>query len=278
MIGVFDSGSGGMTVLDKLRETFPGQSFIYLGDHRHAPYGKRTAKELYELCCRNVSYLMQRGCRLVVLACNTASVSVLRRMQREWLPRHFPDHRILGVFVPMVEFLTGWDWRSDKASGQGLQGRVTLFATPFTVHSKRFSTEIRKRSESLSVMETACPALVRAIEDHACQDVLDILVENYVRRSGLRPETNGKHYALLGCTHYPLLAACFRRHLPSGCRLLSQPDVVAKSLMEYASRHPDIIADEGMGGEDLLLTTGDPDKVSRTVSRFLDYQVRFEAV
>ena len=277
MIGIFDSGSGGLTILDRLRERFPDQAFLYLGDHGNAPYGMRDARDLFDLCCRNISILMDRGCRLVVLACNTASIAVLRRIQREWLPSHYPGCRVLGVFVPMVEYLTGWDWREERPVETGLAGRVTFFATPSTVRSGRFSREVVIRNSRLDVRETACPALVRAIEDHACGDVLDVLVENYVRRSGIHDQEEN-HYAVLGCTHYPLVEARFRSKLPSNCQLLSQADVVAESLQSYLGRHPEMIVSDGAQYGTGYLTSGNPARVSRTVSRFLQETVSFEAV
>jgi glutamate racemase len=114
MIGVFDSGHGGLTVLRAFPEQFPNRSFLYYGDHAHIRYGDRRSVEFVALTRAAVDLLFKRGRRLVILACNTAAAVALRTLQREWLPKHYPDHRILGVLVPTVEALTGLPWQSNE--------------------------------------------------------------------------------------------------------------------------------------------------------------------
>jgi len=147
MIGVFDSGHGGLTILDELSAALPRQTFVYLGDHAHAPYGSRSGAEIYELTRRSVERLFEMGCRLVILACNTASAIALRKLQQEWLATHWPDHRILGVVVPTIEAITAVTWLKRHAHLPDRVGHVErtairparvvgVFATPATVRSK----------------------------------------------------------------------------------------------------------------------------------------------
>lgn len=277
MIGVFDSGSGGLTILHKLQQALPERQFLYLGDHIHAPYGARSEDEIYHLTCASLDRMMRMGCRLVVLACNTASVTMLKKIQQEWLVRHYPENRVIGVFVPLVEFLTGKRWNGGSHLHDGQAGKVALFATPATVKSGAFSREIAERGNGLEVREGACPALVKAIEDHACPDVIDALVETYVRQL----EQGGSelpNHAILGCTHFPLVKESFARILPDGCQLVSQPDVVAESLIEYLERHRDLVANDINHPRMRFLTTGSAEKVSMTASHYLARKIRFETM
>ena len=102
-VGVFDSGIGGLTVLDAITRRLPDLPLVYLGDNAHAPYGVRTHDDIFNLTCAAVERLWAEGCDLVILACNTASAAALKRMQETWIPA---DKRVLGVFVPMIEALT----------------------------------------------------------------------------------------------------------------------------------------------------------------------------
>ena len=188
MIGVFDSGHGGLTVLNALVTRFPEHSFVYLGDHRHAPYGARDAEEIRARTLINVDWLFGRGCRLVLLACNTASAVALRPLQQGWLKTRAPEHRILGVLVPMVEAISGVEWQVKSAPAKSDHGRsadsprrVGLLATPSTVASQCFPNEVGLRAPEIQVIQQACPALVSRIEEGADRDRLDGLVRGYVQ-------------------------------------------------------------------------------------------------
>jgi hypothetical protein len=163
-IGVFDSGLGGLTVLGALRAALPAQDFIYFGDNANAPFGTRGAGEIYDLTCKGVARLFGEGCDLVILACNTASAVALRRLQEQWLPITAPERRVLGVFVPVIETLTGRPWAYDGPSAPAAVSRVALFATPATVASDAFPRELRLRASGLTVTQQACPGLVDALE------------------------------------------------------------------------------------------------------------------
>ena len=280
MIGVFDSGHGGLTVLRQLRAHLPQAYFVYLGDHGFAPYGPRDPEEIYRLTLRSVEWLFQYGCRLVLLACNTASAVALRRMQQDWLPRNAPNHRVLGVFVPMVEVLTAVSWRDGlPVPGQVAQdGLVAIFATQRTVASGAYPLEISLRAPQLRVVSQACRNLVTAIETQRPPAELQHMVSGYVAE--LMTATGGEApgAAVLGCTHYPLVADCFAEALPKETRLLDQPQIVAASLADYLQRHRRFAAPaEGRPGA-RFLTTGDAQKVSAFASRLFGDKVTFEAI
>ena len=250
-IGVFDSGLGGLTVLAELRRAMPMQDFVYLGDNANAPYGVRPPEEVIDLTRAAIERLFAEGCALVLIACNTASALALRKLQQEWLPDAAPDRRILGVFVPLIEALTGRGWRDGP--GRAALDTAAFFATPATVKSGAFTREAQRLAPNLTVIEEACPGLVDAIEAGRAPDVyVQKAVQAALKRG--TPEA-----ALLGCTHYPHAKAVFRDALPAGTPILSQPEIVAKSLAAYLERHPQFKG--GTGWLDCL-TTGDPAHVS----------------
>ena len=278
MIGVFDSGHGGLTVLHALTERLPREAFTYLGDHGNAPYGRRPSEEIYTLTLAGIERLFAEGCTLVLLACNTASAIALRRLQQDWLPEVAPERRVLGVFVPMVEALTAVSWRDGKPVPGRMpeDGLVGVFATQRTIHSAAYPFEIGLRAPNLRVVSQACPHLVSAIEEDAPEARLRELVEGYVAEMLRQTEGRPPDAVVLGCTHYPLVAHLFAAALPQGTRLLDQPRIVADSLTDYLDRHPRFAATSEEAGRQVFLTTGDPEKVSAFASRFFGAEIAFE--
>lgn len=271
MIGVFDSGHGGLTVLRALVNHLPDQRFVYLGDHAYAPYGMRSEEEIYQLTRRRVAALIERGCRLVILACNTASAVALRRLQREWLPAHAPEARVLGVFIPVVEALTAQDWATRGPSPHAPPRPVRtvgILATRKTVESRAFPAEIKRRAAGISVIQQPCPRLAEAIEAGLEPEKLRDGVARYCEQLLAKAGRSRLDLVVLGCTHYPLLLEEFRAALPRGMRILDQPLLAAEALGAYLSRHPEFADPPGVGGGVTLLTSGDPDLIQPTAARF----------
>ena len=278
MIGIFDSGCGGLTIYDALKRAFPRRSFLYLGDHYHAPYGERDPADIRELTGASVEALFEQGCRLVILACNTASANALRPLQQEWLPGAWPDNRILGVLVPMVEAITGMPWMADPASRPPVeQARtVAVFATSRTVSSNAYPVEVAKRAPEVRVVQQACPALVDLIERKAEPEELGHAVEGYAEAMMAQLDGIAPDAVMLGCTHYPLVADLFAEALPAGVEVLSQPALVARSLAHYLERRPEF--DDGEGLPTRFLTTGDVGRVAEVSELFLGHAVSFETL
>ena len=161
-IGVFDSGLGGLTILGACVRALPQQDFVYLGDNANAPYGMRSPAEVYNLTVAGVERLFHAGCGLVILACNTASAVALHDLQVNWL--NPATHRVLGVFVPVIEHLTRRDWGDNAPPTHTGLRDVALFATPATVRSGAFPRELRFRARDVTVAPQACTGLVEAIE------------------------------------------------------------------------------------------------------------------
>jgi glutamate racemase len=267
MIGVFDSGHGGLTVFRALVRRFPRVPFVYLGDHRHVPYGNKPSDEIVTLTRHGVDALFRLGCRLVLLGCNTATCVAARTLQKDWLPvSGWAGRNILGIVAPTVEAATQTPWAvtAPQYPQKYNTDVVAVFGTTRTIASHAYPEEIRKRCPRVTVVQQACAELAGAIERAEAQEELDAHVARSV--TALLAQTDGAppHRAILGCTHFPLVEPLFRRHLPAFTRLLSQPEVVADSLEDYLARHPRYVAETSdAAAAPALLTTGDPARVSR---------------
>ena len=266
-VGIFDSGLGGLTVLDAVSKRLPDVDFVYYGDNEHAPYGVRDADDVYNLTTAAVERLWDEGCDLVILACNTASAAALRRMQESWIPG---DKRVLGVFVPLIEALTERQWGDNSPPREVEVKHVALFATPATVSSRAFQRELAFRAIGVDVEAQACGGVVDAIEDGDL-----ILAEALVRShvDALKRKMPTPEAAILGCTHYPLMEETFQDALGQGVRVFSQANLVAESLADYLERHPNM---RGDGAVSKFLTTGDPARVSDRATQFLRRKITFE--
>jgi len=267
-VGIFDSGLGGLTVLDAVQKRLPDLPLVYFGDNAHAPYGVRDADDIYRLTTAATQRLFDAGCDLVILACNTASAAALRRMQETWVPR---DRRVLGVFVPLIEALTERQWGDNSPPREVAVQHVALFATPATVASRAFQRELAFRAIGVDVESQACGGVVDAIEE-GDMILAEALVRSHVdalKRKMPRPDA-----AVLGCTHYPLMEKVFQDALGPEVRVLSQPNLVAESLADYLQRRP---AMAGAGTGTLFLTTGKPRQVSDRATQFLRRRLEFQA-
>ena len=259
MIGVFDSGFGGLTVHRALVEALPERDFVYLGDNRNAPYGTRPPIDVLNLTCAGLERLFDEGCTLAIVACNTASVVALRWIQQQWLPaRRHEDgvpRNAIGIVVPTIEAATGLGWHEDPAAAETADrsSTIAVFATRRTVETGCYPTEIHKRRPDITVVQQACPELAGSIEQGAPAGDIRALVEQYVdellQKVGHMPDCE-----ILGCTHYPLVADLFAAALPRGVPIIHQPQATARALKFYLDRHPEY--DTGSTGRRVFLSTG----------------------
>lgn len=283
MIGVFDSGLGGLTILRALAARFPERAFLYLGDHANAPYGDRASAEIVALTQAGVARLFALGARLVVLACNTATAVALRTLQRDWLPHAgFAGRNVVGIVAPTVEAATQTPWAVATPQYPQKNNRdvIAVFGTTRTILSGVYAEEIRKRCPRVRVVQQACSGLAAAIEAARPEAELDAIVADSVAAllTQLRnkaPGLSAPDRAILGCTHFSLVEKLFRENLPAGVRILSQPEIVADSLEDYLARHPEYARGRARAGV-RLLTTGDPVAVARAAAIFWPSAPRFE--
>ncbi len=272
MIGIFDSGLGGLTVLRALNARFPDVPFIYLGDHANVPYGNRGSEEVVELTRRGVEALFERGANLVMLGCNTATAVAARRLQQNWLPGSgWNGRNVLGIVAPTVEAATQTPWA--VATPQYPQkyntDLIAVFGTTRTITSGVYAEEIRKRCPRVEVVQQICANLAGAIEDEASNGELDGLVREGVDLMLAQTKGIAPHRAILGCTHFPLVEDLFRMHLPASTRLLSQPEIVCDSLEDYLARRPHYL-DCGNHSDavSVMLTTGEATEISARANVF----------
>lgn len=263
MIGFFDSGLGGLTILQEVVKKIPG-NYIYLGDNARAPYGLRSSEEVRRYTTEGVAWLISQGCSLIVLACNTASANALKFLQQEWLPAHAPHVRVLGILVPTVEAITGVKWQEEHESA--VDASILVFATPSTVASGAYEREIIKRLPKAMVETQACPELVPLVEEAASANIVKEAVCGYVNEALSRMETLPEA-VLLGCTHYALIEKAFQECLPRGVTILSQPTIVAQATSEYLERHPDLVTKQAKSSV-RFVTTDNPQVVEKASRHF----------
>ena len=287
-IGVFDSGYGGLTILKEIRSVLPQYDYLYLGDNARAPYGTHSFDVIYRYTLQAVKYLFEQDCTLVILACNTASAKALRTIQQVDLPKinepsaissqQSAKRNVLGVIRPTVEAVPAIT----------KNGHVGILGTPATVSSESYVLELEKISNlqsqisnQLVVTQQACPMWVPLIEagEHD-KPGADYFVDVYLREILAKdPQIDT---LVLGCTHYPLLAAKISRQLSAishqPIQIISQGALVADSLKDYLTRHPEYREQLSQNGTCHYLTTENADRFAQSASIFLSSSIRAEHV
>jgi glutamate racemase len=259
LIGVFDSGFGGLTVLGALLRRLPDYDYVYLGDSARVPYGGRSFETIFEFTREAVEYLFERGCPLVVLACNTASARALRSIQQQLLPARYPDRRVLGVVRPSAEALAGvTPGAMPEVTTPGVvAGTVAVLATAGTVASDSYRLELAKLAPGLELVQQACPLWVALVEAGELSGPgVDFFLHRYLDPIFAGPTQPSR--ILLACTHYPLLLPGIVRAVPTGVEILTQGEIVADRLADWLRRHPEMDVRLGRSGLRRFLTTDDP--------------------
>ncbi len=261
-IGIFDSGYGGLTILDKIREVLPEYDYIYLGDNARAPYGTRSFEVVYEFTRQAVNKLFDMGCHLVILACNTASAKALRSIQMNDLPQIDPARRVLGVIRPTVECV------GEISKNQ----HIGVLATAGTIKSESYPLEIHKLFPEIQVSGTACPMWVSLVENNESQDEgADYFIRKYIDQ--LLSKDPQIDTVILGCTHFPILLPKIRQYIPDHISVISQGEYVAESLKDYLKRHSEMDAKCTKNGNCQFYTTEAEEKFSESASTFLKQQI-----
>ncbi|HOG36642.1 MAG TPA: glutamate racemase [Paludibacteraceae bacterium] len=266
-IGVFDSGYGGLTILEKIRHELPEYDYLYLGDNARTPYGNRSFEVVYAYTLQCVTKLFEQGCHLVILACNTASAKALRTIQQHDLPKLDSNRRVLGVIRPTAEIV-----------GSLTQSRnVGILATEGTIQSQSYVLEIGKFFPDINVTGEACPMWVPLIENNEhLTEGADYFVKKHISRI---IERNPKIDTLiLGCTHYPLLLPKIKNYTPKNVRIVPQGDIVARSLRNYLANHPEMEKKCSKNGTVKFLTTESPEKFKSSASIFLQEEIEAQHI
>jgi glutamate racemase len=226
LIGVFDSGLGGLSVLKNFLSDVSGYHYIYLGDNARVPYGNKSPETIYNYTVEAVDFLFKQNCHLVIIACNTASAQALRRLQQEWLPNHYPNRRILGVIKPLAEAAANNNFK-----------KIGIIGTVATINSETYPKEIHGLNPKLKVYGQAAPLLVPLIEDGRINN----LETKLILKSYLAPLQAKKIDALiLACTHYPHLENVIKKIVGKNITVPDTGKIIAASLKDYLNRHPEL--------------------------------------
>ncbi len=266
-IGIFDSGYGGLTVFKEIAALLPQYDYIYLGDNARVPYGTRSFETVYHYTLECVNQLFGMGCRLVILACNTASAKALRSIQQNNLPRLNELRRVLGVIRPTAEVVG--DYTQTR--------KVGILATPGTVSSESYVLEIAKFFPDVEVFQEACPMWVPLVENNEAESPG---ADYFIRKNldNLLGKCQDIDTIVLACTHYPLLISKIQKYLPSHIRIISQGGLVAESLKDYLFRHPEIETFCSQGSTMRFLTTESCLNFEEKAAVFLGHAIRSEHV
>jgi glutamate racemase len=260
LIGVFDSGLGGLSVFQHFLKDLPNYNYLYLGDNARLPYGEKSPDTIYQYTKEAVDYLFSAGCNLIIIACNTASAQALRRLQQEYLPKYYPDRRILGVIRPLVE----------AAVQRSNLKKVGVIGTKATINSRAYSLEIKKLNPTIQVIEQAAPLLVPLIEEGwAKKSVTRMILKKY-----LQPLKARQIQALiLGCTHYPFLLTAIKEIVGRRIVVFQPGEIIATSLKKYLNRHPELGLREVSQPSRQFRTTDSPELFQTLGEKFLDQKI-----
>ena len=275
-IGIFDSGYGGLTILDGIRQRMPEYDYIYLGDNARAPYGTRSFDVVYEFTLQAVKKLFEKGCPLVILGCNTASAKALRSIQQKYLPTAAPDRRVLGVIRPTAEIVGELSHTK----------HIGVLATEGTIKSESYNLEIAKLHPGTTIVRQACPMWVPLVENNEFDKPgADYFVKDSLEK--LMAQDPLIDTIILGCTHYPLLLPKIKQQLahlstlnaqPSTIKIIPQGQYIAASLEDYLHRHPEMDTRLTRGGICQYLTTESATKFRESASLFLHEEVEVQHI
>ncbi len=262
-IGVFDSGYGGLTILNELQKQMPQYDFIYLGDNARSPYGTRSFDVVYNYTLSAVKQLFAMNCQLVILACNTASAKALRTIQQNDLPKIDATKRVLGVIRPSAETIG----ELTRTKHVGVLGTVG------TIRSNSYPMEIQKLYSDITVVQESCPMWVSLVENNEYNTPGGrYFIEKNIQ--SLLQKDNKIDTIILGCTHYPILRDIIQEFLPKHIQVISQGAIVAPSLINYLQRHPEMDKRCTKNGYRAFYTTEYVDSFEEKASRFLQTSVK----
>ena len=261
MIGVFDSGFGGLTVLKEFLRVLPDYDYMYLGDNARAPYGNKSDEVIYNYIQEAVDFLFREGCEIVILACNTASAKALRKIQQNYLPKFYPGKRVLGVVVPVAE-----------AALKLQQGnKLGVIGTTATINSGVYKKELEKLRNDLEIYQQACPLLVSLIEEGwTNKPETKMILKKYLRPLKVKQIDT----LILGCTHYPLLVNDIAGVMGKNVKIIDSATVTAEKLKDYLRRHDEIVKKLNKSSKLIFYTTDDINKFRELGKKFLGREIK----
>ena len=262
-IGFFDSGLGGLSIFNRVIKKLPDYDYLYLGDIKRMPYGSRLPETIYQFTKEALDFLFSQNCALIILACNTVSACALRRIQQEYLPKHYPQRRVLGVIVPTIEIV----------QTKGKIKRIGVLATVDTVSSRTFITELKKINSKIKIFQQPAPLLVPLIENNGDKWVEPILKEYLTPLLKKRVEA-----IILGCTHYCLLKNRVKKIVGESIKIISQDEIIPEKLENYLTRHPEIENKLTKNGKKIFAVTEITKDFEKTAKKIIGKEIRLKKV
>jgi len=261
MIGIFDSGFGGLTVLKYFLKDLPDYNYIYFGDNARAPYGSKSQEVIYNYTLEVVDFLFSKNCDLIIIACNTASAQALRKLQQEYLPKKYPNKRVLGVVRPLVE----------KVAEDKKIKRVGVLGTKATVNSHVYKIELNNINSDLEVFEQSAPLLVPLIEEGwSKKDETKKILRKYLKSLKEKKVQS----LILACTHYPFLLKEVRNITGKNCEVYDPGEIIAKSLKKYLEKHIELNIEKQKNSNLEFYTTDDINKFREMGGNFLNMKIK----
>lgn len=239
-VGIFDSGLGGLVIAKAIFHKLPQYDYIYLGDTKNLPYGQKPPKEIYRHTERAVDFLFRQDCLVVIVACNTSSAVALRKIQQEYLPKFYPNRRVLGVVIPTLE-------EADKNHKRKIIG---VIGTAATIKSHIYKKELEKIDAKAKIIEKSTPDLVTLIEQNSLQNAEKTL-KLYLKTL----QKQGIEALVLGCTHYPILKREIKGIMGKKVAIVSQDEIIPSKLADYLKRHSEMAKKLSKKGQRAFLVT-----------------------
>jgi glutamate racemase len=265
LIGVFDSGFGGISILRGIVKELPAYSYLYLGDTARVPYGNRSSEVVYEFTKQAVDFLFANNCELVIVACNTASSDALRKIQQDYLPKYYPGKKVLGVLIPAAE----------EAVARTKNKRIGVIATEGTVRSSSFLRELMKIDRSVKIFQNPCPLLVPIVEaGEQNSKIVAVILEQYLKSLKKRHIDT----LILGCTHYEVFRTKIGKIVGPRVFLISEEHVVPKKLKHYLMQHPEIEKKLQKKGTVRFFSTDLTEKFTSLGSKFFGRKIKAQKV
>ncbi|MFA6989290.1 MAG: glutamate racemase [Candidatus Gastranaerophilaceae bacterium] len=265
-IGIFDSGYGGLTILEGIRKELPNYSYLYLGDNVRAPYGDLSQQKVFDYTCQAVDFLFQKNCEIIIIACNTVSAKALRKLQKKYINKE-SQQRILGVVIPLLEEI--------EETVNGCEKKVCIIGTRATIKSGVFQKEIKIRSQKVKVFSKSCPLLVPMIESEQFEpEKMNEVLKKYLKRMSSKKID----YLILACTHFHYLEKNIKVFFDKETKIIETPKVIARKLKEYFKNHQDIKKKISIKKSLTVYTTGDKRQFIKFFKNNYNSQVKVKKI
>ncbi len=260
MIGIFDSGVGGLTVVKEVMKQLPQYQLVYFGDTARTPYGNKSAELVTRYAIQDVRLLLEKGAKLIIAGCNTASAVALDALKRE-----FPDVPIFNVITPAVA----------KAVSITKVRRIGVIGTTATIGSGIYERLLREKNNGYQVFQQACPLLVPLVEENWLRKPeTKMIVRGYL--SGLKAKSIDA--LILGCTHYPLLRTLIQAKVGRRVRVVDPAEETVKTVQRFLATHQDIDSALAKNGKHIFYFSDVTDKVRNIATHWLGQPVKIEQI